>query len=65
MLCGHETYPAALRGEHSLRVFENRVLKNICLPKREDVTGNWRKLHIEELPILPSHWILLNVSTRM
>jgi len=42
-------------------VFENRVLRNICLPKREDVTVHWRELHNEELPIFPSHFILLYV----
>jgi hypothetical protein len=35
--------------EHILRVFENRVLKRIFGPKRDDVTGDWRKLHNEEL----------------
>jgi hypothetical protein len=38
-----------LRGEHKLRVFENRVLRMIFGPKRDDVTGGWRKLHNEEL----------------
>jgi hypothetical protein len=32
-----------------LRVFENRVLRRILGPKREEVTGEWRKLHNEEL----------------
>jgi hypothetical protein len=32
-----------------LRVFENRVLRRIFGPKRDEVTGGWRKLHIEEL----------------
>jgi hypothetical protein len=35
--------------EHRLRVFENRVLRKICGPKRNKVTGEWRKLHDEEL----------------
>jgi hypothetical protein len=35
--------------EHRLRVFENRVLRRIFGPKRDDVTGEWRKLHTEEL----------------
>jgi uncharacterized membrane protein len=35
--------------EHRLRVFENRVLRRIFGPKREEVTGEWRKLHNEEL----------------
>ena len=35
--------------EHRLRVFENRVLRRIFGPKRDGVTGEWRKLHNEEL----------------
>jgi hypothetical protein len=35
--------------EHRLRVFENRVLRRIFEPKRDKVTGEWRKLHNEEL----------------
>jgi hypothetical protein len=38
-----------LREEHELRVFENRVLRRIFGPKRDEVTGGWRKLHNEEL----------------
>ena len=38
-----------LREEHRLRVFENRVLRRIFGPKRYGVTGEWRKLHNEEL----------------
>jgi hypothetical protein len=38
-----------LREEHRLRVFENRVLWRIFGPKRDEVTGEWRKLHNEEL----------------
>jgi hypothetical protein len=38
-----------MREEHSLRVFENRVLRRILGPKRDEVTGEWRKLHNEEL----------------
>ena len=38
-----------LREEHRLRVFENRVLRRIFGPKRDGVTGDWRKLHNEEL----------------
>jgi hypothetical protein len=37
------------RKEHRLRVFENRVLRRMFGPKRDEVTGEWRKLHIEEL----------------
>jgi hypothetical protein len=38
-----------LREEHRLKVFENRVLRRIFGPKRDEVTGGWRKLHNEEL----------------
>jgi hypothetical protein len=38
-----------LREEHRLRVFENRVLRRIFRPKRDEVTGEWRKLHNENL----------------
>jgi hypothetical protein len=38
-----------LREEHGLRVFENRVLRRIFGPKRDEVTGEWRKLHNKEL----------------
>jgi hypothetical protein len=49
ILYGCETWSLTLREEHRLRVFENRVLGRIFGPKREDVTGEWRKLHSEEL----------------
>jgi hypothetical protein len=39
----------ALREEHRLRVFENRVLRRIYGPKRDEVTGDWRKLQNEKL----------------
>jgi hypothetical protein len=38
-----------IKEEHRLRVFENRVLKRIFGPKRDEVMGEWRKLHNEEL----------------
>jgi hypothetical protein len=38
-----------LREEHRLRMFENRVLRRVFGPKRDEVTGDWRKLHKEEL----------------
>jgi len=38
-----------LREECRLRVFENRVLRRVFGPKRDEVTGEWRKLHNEEL----------------
>jgi hypothetical protein len=38
-----------LREEHRLRVFENMVLRKIFEPKKDEVRGEWRKLHNEEL----------------
>jgi hypothetical protein len=49
VLCGCETWCLQLREEHRLRVFENRVLRRIFEPKRDEVTGEWRNLHNEEL----------------
>jgi hypothetical protein len=49
VLYGCETWSVMLREEHRLRVFENRVLRRIFGPKRDDVTWGWRKLHNEEL----------------
>jgi hypothetical protein len=43
VLYGCETWSLTLREEHRLRVFANRVLKRIFGPKRNDVTGEWRK----------------------
>jgi hypothetical protein len=48
-LYGCEIWSLTLREEHRLRVFENRVLRRIFGPKRNEVTGGWRKLHNEEL----------------
>jgi hypothetical protein len=48
VLYGCETLSLTLRGEHRLRVFENRALRRIFGPKRDEVRGGWRKLHNEE-----------------
>jgi hypothetical protein len=48
VLYGCETWSLTLREEHRLRVFENRVLRRKYGPKRDEVTEEWRKLHIEE-----------------
>jgi hypothetical protein len=53
VLYGCETWSLALGEEHRLRVFENRVLKKIFGPKREE-DGSWRKLHYDELHSLYS-----------
>jgi hypothetical protein len=44
-----ETWSLTLREEHRLRVFENRVLRKIFGLKRDEVMGDWRTLHNEEL----------------
>jgi hypothetical protein len=49
VLYGCETWSLTLRETHRLRVFEDRVLKRIFGPKRDEVTGRWRKLHNQEL----------------
>ena len=49
VLYGCETWSLTLREERRLRVFENRVLRRVFGPKRAEVTGEWRKLHNEEL----------------
>jgi hypothetical protein len=49
VLYGCQTLSLTLREEHRLRVFEDRVLRRILGPKRDEVTGGWRKLHNEEL----------------
>jgi hypothetical protein len=48
-LNGYEIWSLTLREEHRPRVFENRVLRSIFGPKRDQKTGGWRKLHNEEL----------------
>jgi hypothetical protein len=51
----------SLREEHRLRMFENRVLRGIFGPKRDGVTGEWRRLHNEELNDLYSSPNILRV----
>jgi hypothetical protein len=46
---GHDSWSLTLREEHRLRVFENRVLRRIFGPKRDEVMKEWRKLHKKEL----------------
>jgi hypothetical protein len=48
VLYGCETWSLTLREERRLTVFENRVLRRIFGPKRDEVTGDWKKLHNEE-----------------
>jgi len=49
VLYGRETWSLTLREERRLRVFENRVLRRVFGPKKNEVKGEWRKLHNEEL----------------
>jgi hypothetical protein len=48
-LYGCETWSVTQRKDHRLRVFENRVLRRIFGPMMDEVTGEWRRLHNEEL----------------
>jgi hypothetical protein len=49
VLYGCETWSLTLKEEGRLRVFENRVLRKVFGPRRDEITGKWRKLHNEEL----------------
>jgi hypothetical protein len=49
VLYGCETWSLILREKRRLRLFENSVLRRIFEPKRDEVRGEWRKLHYEEL----------------
>ena len=62
-----ETWSLTLREEHSLRVCENRVLRRIFGPKRDEVTGEWRELHNEELNdlYLSPNIVQVTISRRM
>jgi hypothetical protein len=67
VLYGCKIWSLTLREEHRLRVFENRVLKRIFGPKRDEMTGDWRKLRKEELHNLYSspNIIIMLKSMRM
>jgi hypothetical protein len=67
VLYGCETWSLTLREEHTLRVFENKVLRRIFGPKRDEVTGEWRKSHNEELHDLYSSPSIIRImkSRRM
>jgi hypothetical protein len=67
ILYGCETWTLTLREKHRLRVFENKVLRRIFGPKRDEVTGGWRKLHNEELRDLYSSPSIIGIikSRRM
>jgi hypothetical protein len=67
ILYGCETWSLTLRKEHRPRLFENKVLRRIFGPKRDEVTGGWRKLHNEELHDLYSSANIIRIikSRRM
>jgi hypothetical protein len=67
VLYGYETWSLTLKEEQRLRALENRVLRKILRPKRDEVTGRWRKLHNEELHDLyfsPSTCIIRIIKSR-
>jgi hypothetical protein len=65
VLYGCETWSVPLREEHRLWVFENRVLRRIFGPERDEVMGEWRKLHSGELHILySSRDIMRQITSR-
>jgi hypothetical protein len=65
VLCGCENWSLTLREKCRLRIFENRVLRRIFGPKGDEVTGEWRRLHKEELYALyPSPNIIRVIKSR-
>jgi hypothetical protein len=67
VLYGCETWYLTLRVEHSLKVFENKVLRRLFGPKRDEIMGDLRKLHNQELHNLYSFRNIIRIikSTRM
>jgi hypothetical protein len=67
-LYGCETWSLTLKEEHRMGVFENRMLRKIFEPKRDEVTGGWGKLHNEKLHNLyssPTVIIMMKKLRRM
>jgi hypothetical protein len=65
VLYGCKTLILSLSEEHGLRVFKKKVLRRIFGPKRDSVTGDWRKLHNEELNDLYSSPSLIRMIKSM
>jgi hypothetical protein len=65
VLYGCATWSLTLREEHRMRVFENRVLRRIFGPKRDGVTGGWRRLHNELHNLYSSISIIRMIKPRM
>jgi len=63
VLYGCGTWSLTFREIRRLRVFEKRALRRIFWPKRDEVTGEWRKLHNEELNELYSSPSIIQVIT--
>jgi hypothetical protein len=67
-LYGSENWSLTLGDEHRLKGFENRVLRRIYGPKRDEMKGGWRKLHNEELHNCSLHYVIfcgcLNMKLR-
>jgi hypothetical protein len=64
VLCGGPTWSFTLREEHILRMFENRVLRNMLGPKKEEETGGLRKLHrdrFRDLYCLPNTTVMIKL----
>ena len=59
VLFGCSTWSITMRDEHRLREFENRVLRKIFGPKRDEVTGEWKKPQMRSLIIATPQKILL------
>ena len=64
VIYGCETWSLALREEHRLRVCENKVLRKIFGAKKDEITGEWRKLHNAELHALYSSHDIIVVLNR-
>jgi hypothetical protein len=60
-----ETWSLKLREEHSFKVSENKVLKRILRSDREEVAGNWKKLHSQKLHNSYSSPIITELKSRM
>jgi len=58
VLYGYETWSLTLREERRLRGFENRVLRGVFGPTRDEITGKWGKLHNVRSLVICSHLIL-------
>ena len=68
VLYGCEAWSLTLREERKLRVFQNMVLRRIFGPRRDDITGEWRRLHNEELNDFYSSpnivWVIKSIRMR-